>query len=63
MDKRHLASLEVSAIGLGCMGLSANYGEPVDTDHGVSLGGRYLVPATRRTKITTTALHHYQGLN
>jgi aryl-alcohol dehydrogenase-like predicted oxidoreductase len=37
MDKRHLGSLEVSAIGLGCMGLSANYGEPVDTDHGVSL--------------------------
>ena len=31
MDKRHLGSLEVSAIGLGCMGLSANYGEPVDT--------------------------------
>lgn len=37
MDKRNLGSLEVSAIGLGCMGLSANYGEPVDTDHGVSL--------------------------
>ena len=30
MDKRHLGSLEVSAIGLGCMGLSANYGDPVD---------------------------------
>ena len=34
MEKRHLGSLEVSAIGLGCMGLSANYGEPVDTEHG-----------------------------
>ena len=37
MDKRHLGTLEVSAIGLGCMGLSANYGDPVDTDHGNSL--------------------------
>ena len=37
MDKRHLGTLEVSAIGLGCMGLSANYGDPVDTDHGVNL--------------------------
>ena len=37
MDKRHLGALEVSAIGLGCMGLSANYGDPVDTEHGVSL--------------------------
>ena len=37
MDKRHLGALEVSAIGLGCMGLSANYGDPVDTEHGVAL--------------------------
>ena len=37
MDKRHLGTLEVSAIGLGCMGLSANYGDPVDTEHGISL--------------------------
>ena len=37
MDKRNLGALEVSAIGLGCMGLSANYGDPVDTDHGNSL--------------------------
>ena len=28
-----------------------------------SRGDRYLVPATRRTKITPTALHHYQGHN
>jgi aryl-alcohol dehydrogenase-like predicted oxidoreductase len=31
MDKRYLGALEVSPIGLGCMGLSTNYGEPVDT--------------------------------
>ena len=37
MEKRHLGGLEVSAIGLGCMGLSANYGDPVDTEHGDSL--------------------------
>lgn len=37
MDTRRLGPLEVSAIGLGCMGLSANYGEPVDASHGVDL--------------------------
>ena len=39
MDKRQLGSnaLEVSAIGLGSMGLSANYGDPVDTNHGINL--------------------------
>lgn len=37
MQQRSLGPLSVSAIGLGCMGLSTNYGEPVDTAHGVSL--------------------------
>jgi aryl-alcohol dehydrogenase-like predicted oxidoreductase len=37
MDKRHLGTaLEVSAMGLGCMGLSTNYGDPVDTEHGIT---------------------------
>jgi aryl-alcohol dehydrogenase-like predicted oxidoreductase len=37
MEKRLLGTLEVSAIGLGCMGLSTNYGDPVDTAYGVDL--------------------------
>jgi aryl-alcohol dehydrogenase-like predicted oxidoreductase len=39
MQKRRLgnSSLDVSAIGLGCMGLSFGYGPPVDTQTGVSL--------------------------
>ena len=37
MEKRLLGTLEVSAIGLGCMGLSANYGDPVDTAYGIDL--------------------------
>jgi aryl-alcohol dehydrogenase-like predicted oxidoreductase len=37
MEKRSLGTLEVSAIGLGCMGLSVNYGAPLDTETGVNL--------------------------
>ena len=38
MQKRTLEnSLEVSAIGLGCMGLSFGYGPAVDKQHGISL--------------------------
>jgi aryl-alcohol dehydrogenase-like predicted oxidoreductase len=37
MEKRLLGTLEVSAIGLGCMGLSTNYGDPVDTKFGIDL--------------------------
>jgi aryl-alcohol dehydrogenase-like predicted oxidoreductase len=39
MQKRKLgkSNLEVSALGLGCMGLSSGYGRPVDTQHGISL--------------------------
>ncbi|WP_024352789.1 aldo/keto reductase [Brevundimonas naejangsanensis] len=37
MQKRHLGALEVSAIGLGCMGLSYGYGSGVSTADGVAL--------------------------
>jgi hypothetical protein len=42
MNKRLLGSLEVSAIGPGCLGLSANDGDPVD-------------PTTRPTADLTTS--------
>ncbi|MGI6217586.1 MAG: aldo/keto reductase, partial [Coriobacteriales bacterium] len=37
MEKRHLgkSGLEVSAIGLGCMGFSHAYGDPMDEDEAI----------------------------
>lgn len=39
MQTRQLGNtnLEVSAIGLGCMGLSFGYGPAVDNQHGIAL--------------------------
>jgi Aldo/keto reductase family len=39
MQKRKLGkrNLEISALGLGCMGLSAGYGQPVGKQEGISL--------------------------
>lgn len=37
MQQRNLASLEVSAIGYGCMGLDSGYGPPQDWQEGVHL--------------------------
>jgi aryl-alcohol dehydrogenase-like predicted oxidoreductase len=37
MQKRKLGNLEVSAVGLGCMGLSHAYGPPVDRQTGIAL--------------------------
>jgi len=39
MEKRRLgkSTLEVSAIGLGCMGLSHGYGQPVERQQGIAL--------------------------
>jgi aryl-alcohol dehydrogenase-like predicted oxidoreductase len=39
MQKRRLgkSDLEVSALGLGCMGLSASYGQPLDKQDGIAL--------------------------
>ncbi|SDR91874.1 Predicted oxidoreductase [Pseudomonas prosekii] len=35
MNKRHLGNLQVSAIGAGCMSISANYGPPADIEQGI----------------------------
>lgn len=37
MQKRKLGNLEVSALGLGCMGMSANYGPPADRNEMIAL--------------------------
>jgi aryl-alcohol dehydrogenase-like predicted oxidoreductase len=37
METRRLGTLEVSALGFGCMGLSAGYGDPVPAPDGVRL--------------------------
>ncbi|NBW13855.1 MAG: aldo/keto reductase, partial [Caulobacteraceae bacterium] len=37
MPKRKLGDLEVSALGLGCMGLSFGYGAATDTKEAVAL--------------------------
>jgi aryl-alcohol dehydrogenase-like predicted oxidoreductase len=37
MQKRKLGDLEVSSLGLGCMGLSFGYGPAVDAKHGIAV--------------------------
>ena len=37
MEKRALGGLEVSALGYGCMGLSAAYGAPTPHDEAVAM--------------------------
>ena len=37
MQKRKLGNLEVSALGLGCMGLSFGYGPPTDRQQAIAL--------------------------
>ncbi len=37
MQKRMLGTLEVSALGLGCMGMSSSYGEPADIQEMIAL--------------------------
>ena len=37
MQKRKLGSLEVSAVGLGCMGMSSTYGPPGDKKEMIAL--------------------------
>src|SRR6185312_9929044 len=37
MQMRNLGNLEVSSIGLGCMGISFSYGRPLPKDEGVKL--------------------------
>lgn len=53
MHMRTLGSsgLKVSALGLGCMGLSANYGEPVDEAAGIALIRQPLTSASRSSTL------------
>jgi aryl-alcohol dehydrogenase-like predicted oxidoreductase len=37
MKTRKLGQLEVSALGAGCMSISANYGPPADKNHGIEV--------------------------
>jgi len=37
MKKRNLGALEVSALGAGCMSISANYGPPADRAQGINV--------------------------
>jgi aryl-alcohol dehydrogenase-like predicted oxidoreductase len=37
MQKRELGNLEVSALGFGCMSISANYGPAADRNRGIKL--------------------------
>jgi aryl-alcohol dehydrogenase-like predicted oxidoreductase len=37
MTIRKLGTLEVSALGLGCMSISANYGPPADRNEGIAV--------------------------
>jgi aryl-alcohol dehydrogenase-like predicted oxidoreductase len=37
MKARTLGGLQVSAVGLGCTGLSTNYGQPADRQAGIAL--------------------------
>jgi aryl-alcohol dehydrogenase-like predicted oxidoreductase len=37
MTIRKLGTLEVSALGLGCMSINANYGPPADRNEGIAV--------------------------
>src|SRR5213594_1462081 len=55
MKKRRLgkSNLEVSAIGLGCMGMSFGYGPPKDKQEMISLIRAALAPMRKRVVIAT----------
>lgn len=45
MQKRKLGDLEVSALGLGCMGMSYGYGKPKDVKEMRELSQRLMMGA------------------
>jgi aryl-alcohol dehydrogenase-like predicted oxidoreductase len=57
------SGLNVSAIGLGCMGLSANYGEPVDEAAGVALTVRDRVVIAAKFAFDYDEAGNRQGLD
>lgn len=52
MQYRKLGDLEVSAIGLGCMGMSHGYGDPADKNEMIKLI-RYAYESLRCSEKTT----------
>lgn len=73
LGRRKLGTLEVSALGHGCMSISANYGPPADRNQGINvirvdIAGTSLrsfrdanddIGATRMQRATTVTLRRF----
>ena len=55
MNTRRLGSLEVSALGLGCMGMSSFYGTADEDEAIATISGRWSWGSTSWTRRSSTA--------